>query len=165
MKTIYQSVEHRIEHATGEVKETVSNSIVQLPPEPPYYKRYIHDLCALKDIPKALDDTLEALLTKLDYDGYITLSSRFRDKICTSLKITRGTLRNRISELVKTELILKEPNSKNEYLVNPSFFARGAWRDIYEQKKDFEMKIRYKSNGTREITTSAVNSTQLSLIK
>jgi len=44
------------------------------------------------------------MLKKLDYEGYITLSTRFRKLMCEELGIKDQTLRNRIGLLLKTKI-------------------------------------------------------------
>jgi hypothetical protein len=142
--------ERTVNHETGEItSETVTN-VVQIRQEPPYVKMYIDDLCQLMEVPAADRKTLELLLRKLDYEGFITLSPRFRKETCERLKIKGQTFRNRLNRLCKSSII--RLHSTNEYEVNPRYFARGEWRSICERRESFEMRIRYSDKG-REIIT------------
>ena len=149
--TYYQRVTETIDRETGEVQKETEETDVRYSPEPPYVKMYIADLCAVVNAPNSLKDVLLMILRKLDYDGYIALSTRYRRQICAELNIKDGTLRNRLAALVKLGFVYSEGG--NEYLANPNLFARGKWKDIVEQRSDFEMRIRYTSNGEKSIST------------
>lgn len=142
---IYQEFEREIDGKTGELLRESSKEVVKHPAEPPYVKLYIDDLCLLAEVPEALKKTLIFLLRKLDYDGYITLSQRYREIVCGKLRISSKTLRNRLTQLVSKKLLIKD--GINEYQVNPFYFARGNWRTVVEQRKTFQMKITYTEKG------------------
>ena len=152
---IYQKVTETLDKETGEVITDSNEKLVRYDPEPPYIKMYIEDLCAVVNAPNSLKDVLFMSLRKLDYDGYITLSTRYRKQICTELGIKDGTLRNRLSMLVKRGFFYSEGG--NEYLVNPNLFARGEWKNIVEQRRTFEMRIRYSPDGSKLIETSIID--------
>ena len=152
-RVINATTERTIDRDTGQViTETVSN-VVRLPQEPPYIKMYLDDLCELISVPGAERQLLEMMLQKLDYEGFITLSSRYRKVICDRLKIKDQTFRNRLSGLCKSEILKRK--GTNEYEVNPRYFARGEWRQISERRDSFEMRITYGPKG-REIVTTRV---------
>ncbi|HDL7459361.1 TPA: hypothetical protein PXN90_004427 [Yersinia enterocolitica] len=154
-KSIYYTKETvTLDRETGELSKESEESIARVSQEPPYIKMYIDDLCSIANAPNSLKDILLLILRKLDYDGYITLSTRYRKQMCLELGIKDGTLRNRLSALVKGGFIYSEGG--NEYLANPKFFARGDWRKIMEQRASFEMKIRYMPDGSKVITTGLV---------
>jgi len=122
---------------------------------------YINDLCDLKGVPSALKSTLIELLRKLDYEGFITLSPRSRKAICDRLDIKDQTFRNQLTRLCKANILLRE--GTNEYAANPSYFARGEWKTIIEQRKAFELKIRYSAEKGREFTTESSKDNQQEL--
>lgn len=154
-KVVYQETTFNTDVNTGEILSTQQTRIEseRIPQEPPFIKVYLEDVCALNKVPKSQQDVLYFLLKKLDYEGYITLSTRYRATICEELQIQNQTLANKIQGLTKAGLI--HCVGRNEYEVNPYFFGRGIWADIYNnrQKGDFSMIIKYKNNGKREITT------------
>ena len=150
---IYQEFEREIDGKTGEVLRENSKEVLRHPAEPPYVKLYIDDLCLLAEVPEALKKTLMLLLRKLDYDGYITLSQRYRELVCEKLNISSKTLRNRLTQLVSKKLLLKD--GINEYQANPFYFARGNWRSIIEQRQAFQMKITYTERGKKIETVKA----------
>jgi hypothetical protein len=144
-KIITESEKVFIDHQTGEIKQISHLKVLKFDPEPPFVKMYIDDLCALKSVPGSLKDVLTLMLRRLDYEGYVTLSQRIRNSICTELSILQTTLSNRLSKLIKTDLIRRTGN--NEFKVNPHYFARGSWRDIVEQRKAFTMTTTYSGAG------------------
>jgi hypothetical protein len=91
------------------------------------------------------------LLKKLDYDGYINLSPRYRDILCKQLGIKPQSLRNSIMDLCKAKLIKNV--STNEFSVNPYYFAKGDWKTVVEQRRNFHLTVAYNANGTRTIST------------
>lgn len=163
-RNIYVETTYLADRDTGEVKITESKSVTKLPAEPPYVKLYLDDLCKLVNVPKANEDVLKYLLKKLDYEGYITISSRYRKLIEKELNIASRTLTNRIQALKNQGLI--KTVGKNEYEANPHFFGRGPWTDIYNRRAQgsFSMTIKYDSEGKREISTN-VNTYEIKEIK
>lgn len=144
---------HRhIDLSTGEIHRETTTSVAVVGKEPPFIKMYIDDLCTLKNVPDSLKNTLFLLMQKLDYEGYITLSKRFRAQCCEKLGIKDQSFRNNLAKLCKHRLLIRE--STNEYMVNPHYFARGDWKKVCEQRQSFTMKISYDENG-RNIETIA----------
>ncbi|WP_227645485.1 hypothetical protein [Klebsiella pneumoniae] len=84
----------------------------------------------------------------------IALSTRYRKEICKLLGIKDGTLRNRLYSLSKMGIIAS--CGGNEYQANPNLFARGEWKKIIEQRREFEMRIKYSPNGETIITTEEI---------
>ena len=155
-RTIYEREETVTDNSTGEALSTKKTSVCRIPQEPPYMKVYLNDLCRLTNVPKANEDVLKLLLRKLDYDGYITISTRYREEIQKKLNITAGTLRNRIQLLKQQGLIRVVSN--NEYEANPHFFGRGNWADIYNRRIEgkFKLTITYDTKGNKKIKTEVV---------
>ena len=152
-RVIYQTTDRFVDNETGEITNSLNSKVIRHPAEPPYIKLYINDLCLLTSVQNSLKDLLFLLLRKLDYDGFITLSTRYRKDICEKLEIKNQTLRNRLSQLVQKGLLIHE--GVNEYIANPFYFARGDWKKIVEQREAFQMKITYTEQG-RTITTDQI---------
>lgn len=152
MKTVIQgNFERHVNFETGEVRSEVSTSVIRFPQEPPFVKMYVQDLCAVLGVSDADQALLRHLLARLDYDGFVVVTTRIRETIAASLGITQKTLRNRLNSLVNSNMI--KPISRNDYRVNPDFFARGEWKKICEQKLSYNMNINYSEAG-RVITSS-----------
>lgn len=146
---------------TGEVLTEVETKVVQFPQEPPYVKMYIEDLCMLVGVADADQALLRHLLVRLDYEGFVAITPRIRESIAKSLNITPKTIRNRLNNLVKADLI--KPIARNDYRVNPRYFARGKWKEVCEQRIAYSMKITYTEKG-RSITTESKNEEQVDWI-
>jgi hypothetical protein len=149
----------RINHLTGELtySDTITSYESKLPTEPPYIKLYTTDvanLCGLSPIAK---NVLFKLMTMADYDGEILLPRGRREKFANELKSSLGSINNAITEITKAELIAREGTSgSGVYKLNPTYMARGKWRDIYRQRKSFRIMITYRDDGKegiREIVT------------
>lgn len=149
-KTVYERETTEIDHETGQILRVVNDKIIKQPSEPPYIKMYIHDLSEILNIPKSEEELLRLVLRKLDFDGYITLSKRYRLSVCEHLGIGDQALRNKLTKLTKSGVLINSGYS--EYMANPSYFARGSWADICKVKTDFEMRVKYTEKG-REVTT------------
>lgn len=153
-KKITQStVSTVVDKNTGEILETSTTNVFRFPSEPPYVKMYLDDICLLVKIPEAQKALLLHLLRRLDYEGYILLSTRSRREIANTLGIADQTFRNRLTDLVSSGIISKV--STNEYLANPHFFARGEWKSICARRQAFELKLTYSAKG-RTVETNAV---------
>ena len=149
-KVIREFVNTTVDLRTGEAISETSHKVVQLPTEPAYIKMYINDICQLTGVQNADQGLLRALLLRLGYDGYVVLTPRIRQTIGRQLDISEKTIRNRLANLVKAALIT--PVARNEYMVNPDYFARGDWKQICEMRKDFSLKLMYRSNGERSVS-------------
>lgn len=155
-KKIVQSTSSQVVNfQTGEVIESTTHNVFQLPSEPPYVKLYLDDLCVLINVSDSLKTFLLSLLRRLDFEGYILLSPRSRKEIAANLGIADQTFRNRLNELCKKDLICRI--STNEYQVNPLYFGRGEWRKICMQRQAFQLRVTYSAERGRQVETSAVS--------
>ena len=144
-KVVREKIENVVDFQTGEITNKTVTSVDNFPSEPQYVKMYIEDLCSLKGVPNADQSVLRTLLLRLDFEGYVYLSPRYRKAICNQLDISEKTLRNRLASLVKANLIISV--SRGEYMVNPNYFARGNWKNVCEQRKAFSLHITYSEKG------------------
>ncbi|MDD5228812.1 MAG: hypothetical protein PHN45_01790 [Methylococcales bacterium] len=153
-----------IDKSTGEVfqNETFVEYETKLPSEPPYIKLYTTDLGNLFRLPVGTTGVLMCLVTMADYSGIIALNKYLKDSIAERMnaKLSKnGKPSNSIVNKAITELLNKEIISRigsGTYQLNPNLFARGKWRDIYEQRKAFKVTITYShddNGGKREIIT------------
>ena len=140
-----------IDASTGEVLSKSTTNVITFPREPAYVKMYIEDLCSLAGVEEADQALLRHLLARLDYEGYVVLTPRVRDAISAQLAVKSKTLRNRLSRLVAADMI--KPVARNEYKVNPNYFARGDWKSVCEQRLSYSMTVTYSEAG-RKITTT-----------
>lgn len=157
-KRVIQETKSTVVDINGEIQETSITNVLQFPQEPPYVKLYLDDICKMNDVPETSRKLLTLLLKRLQYDGFITLSTRARKEMAVQLGWTDPTYRNQLSKLCKSGLIT--PGGQNEYMANPNYFGRGEWRQIVAQRKAFELTITYNANG-KVVSTRGVADTSV----
>ena len=148
-KIVQKNINTVTNFATGEVVNEEVSTVVRFPTEPAYVKMYVSDVCGLVGIANSDQAVLRHLLLRLDYEGYVVLTSRIRGTICKHLEITTKTLSNRLSSLVKIGMIA--PVAKNEFIINPNYFARGEWKKICENRENFSLLLSYKASGKKTV--------------
>ena len=148
-KIVQKNINTVTDFATGEVIKEEVSTVVRFPTEPAYVKMYIEDICGLVGIVNADQAVLRHLLLRLDYEGYVVLTSRIMATICKHLEITTKTLSNRLSSLVKIGMIA--PIAKNEFVINPNYFARGEWKKICEKRENFSLLLSYNASGKKTV--------------
>jgi hypothetical protein len=120
------------------------------------------DLGNLFRLPVGTTGVLMCIATMVDYQGVVVLNSYFKEAIAVRLNAKTGkngkpsisVVNKAITDLLTKDIINRIGNST--YKLNPNLFARGKWRDIYEQRKAFKMTITYthdENGGKREIVT------------
>jgi hypothetical protein len=100
-------------------------------------KKYIS---LLIDCPQRVYDMSDAdfkllvcIAMEMEYNtGYVDLSNRVRTKLCKYLKITRGTLRNKLTQLRKMNYITDIHCDVVE--VTPSLFHKGAIKGVSQRR-------------------------------
>ena len=151
-----------INHLTGEVlhSESIIEREDKLPAEPAYIKLYTDDLGNLYGLSPIAKNVLLKLITMTDYDGEILLPNGKREQFANELKTTIGSVNNSITEILKAGLISRKGGrNSGVYFLNPTYMAKGKWRDIYKKRQSFKMTITYKDKGktgNREIITEAI---------
>ena len=140
-----------IDHQTGEVMRESKVHSTNFVAEPPYIKMYLDDLTQIMEIPSGPRAVLDLMLQKLDYEGYITLSTRYRRQMAETLGIKDQSLRNHILALTKSKIISN--SGRGEYLVNPFLFARGDWKRVCEMRHESTLKITYSEQHGRVVET------------
>lgn len=154
-RRIYQSESTVTDLRTGEAVHHQSHNVVRLPQEPAYVKLYVQDLGDLIGLTDNEKAVLYMLATKIDFDGIASLNAASRKRIAASCGISNGSFRNAISGLCRKNIMHRiEPN---EYEVDPRYFAKGKWRDILHRRQDFELRVRYRANGEREVSTRGLD--------
>lgn len=153
-----------IDNLTGDVlrDETLVEYETKLPNEPPYIKLYTTDLGNLFKLPVGTTGVLMCITSMVDYQGVVVLNSYFKEGIALRLNTKKGkngkpsisVVNKAITDLLNKDIMSRIGNST--YQLNPNLFARGKWRDIYQQRKAFKMTITYthdENGGKREIVT------------
>lgn len=144
---IIQISEKQTIDENGEILNEERSRVISLPVEPPYVKIYIDDLAKIYDVSPGPQLVLHSLISKMDYEGFISLTPASRQRLADSLQITVPTFNNYLSALCKTNIMRSV--GRGEYEVNPHLFARGHWKDISKRRESFQLSITYKPDGTR----------------
>lgn len=141
MKKILQETRTDLVNEDGEVLRTEKTTIAYVENEPDYVKMYLKDILKLKDIQKAGNDVLFAILKRIDYSNEIFLFAPVKRKIAEELNLKEVTISKSIEDLCKKEIIIRK--ERGVYVVNPFYFGRGKWENI----KRIRLEIEYGTNG------------------
>ncbi|MEI7795797.1 MAG: replication/maintenance protein RepL [Methylococcaceae bacterium] len=148
-----------INDITGEM--TYSSTVVsyesKLPNEPAYIKLYIEDIGRLCDLTRGEIRVLVKLVARVGYDGKVLLPLGVKRAISEELECSLSAVSNALTALTNSGIIARIDGGV--YGLNPNYFARGKWRDIYEQRKSLRITIDYTDDGgegKREIITEQI---------
>lgn len=143
-----------VDIGTGEVMQTDNIIEYRVPKEPPYVKLYIDDISKLVGLSNGSNAVLMELVRRMNYeDGIVTITKPGRARIAERTGLSDGTIKNKLSELVKVGIMTS--HGCGEYEMNPNLFARGDWSDIYKRRNNFRMQIDY-IDGERKISGSII---------
>lgn len=155
MKKVLMSTRTQmVDHETGEIIQEENVNVVRIPREPPYVKMYLDDLSKIIGLRSAAKSVLHELVSKIDYDGIVTITKGTRERIGAKTGMKEPSVRNRITELVKSGVLKKVGYC--EYEMNPHLFAKGDWKDIQKRRCNFKLEISY-IDGEREINGSILD--------
>jgi hypothetical protein len=148
-KVIYTTVTEVVDMNTGRTIKEAKSNVYSLLQEPPFVKVYLSDLAKLLDLPDHCKNVVYALFQIMSFDGTIRLTMNTKLKMAEQLGIKEKSFRNYLTAIVKNGILLR--TGMCEYEMNPYLFAKGHWNEIHKRREDFELKVRYKSNGTKTI--------------
>lgn len=152
---IVQIAERQVlDRETGEIVQSEQDRILQIPREPPYVKMYIDDLGEVLGVPQGPRGLIYHLARRVDYNGLISLTPGVRRHICQEAGIKAQSLSNYLTTLVKHDILYRTASS--EYTLNPKYFARGDWREIYKRRQSWKMTVVYDFDGRKTVTGQAV---------
>lgn len=146
-KLVFSTVQETIDGYTGEMIRETTTNVVAIRQEPAFVKVYLNDINNLLSLPTTCKDISYALLQIMSFDGTIRLTMATKVKISEQIGITEGSFKNYLTTLVKKRVLLR--TSTSEYEMNPFLFAKGHWSEIHKRREDFELTIRYKTNGEK----------------
>lgn len=132
-----------INNLTGEISksDTFIETTTSIGREPAYIKMYFADLALWHGLSKSESDVLHAITGTVDYDGILQITSFMKAKIIGRLGIAPSTFANCLAKLLDKQIILRIPNARQVFNLNPFLFGRGDWKDILEQRKAFCVQI------------------------
>ena len=145
--------EHHIEVETKKgTYERATETVSHIPNEPSYVKLYIQDIMLFCGLKSRSADIVFMLLRRLDFDGIITLTRRWKENASRELGIKPQTFDNYLQEIKKKNII--KPIGRSEFMMNPNLFAKGSWSDIRRMREKYlNVAITY-TNGKRIIKSS-----------
>jgi len=157
---IVQIAERQVlDRETGEIVQSEQERILQIPREPAYVKMYIDDLGEVLGVPQGPRGLIYHLARRVDYNGLISLTPGVRRHICQEAGIKAQSLSNYLTTLVKHDILYRTASS--EYTLNPKYFARGDWREIYKRRQSWKMTVVYNFDGRKTVTGQAVDQLDL----
>lgn len=120
----------------------------RIPREPKWYKQYCKDLTRIYSLPKSANDVLMYMLANMDEDNHLTILGGTRKVMRENLGIVDQTLRNRLAELVKCELLALDGHGV--YVANPYIFSKKQnWGDTVNLQKKFRAMFEYTASNRR----------------
>lgn len=155
VRRLFTSVERTVDHHTGEESHTRHRETRSEPKEPEYVKVYIDNVASIEGLGAPQKTLLYELIIRITYKGAIKITPMERKEIIKNLGISEKTFRNNMSAIVKSGLVIR--HSPSDYEANPHYFAKGRWAEILDRRQDFELRIRYKQDGDREISSRGVD--------
>lgn len=146
-----------INHETGEIHETISNTTFFVEKEPEYIKMYVNDIARLKNLPTGMQPILMELIKSMGYNNVIPAYKPIKDMICKNLGIKMDYLNKSIDAFYKAGLLIRL--HRGIYMADPELFARGKWEDI----KNLRLIIEYKKDGSKQLKSNLPQEVQLKL--
>lgn len=125
----------------GEVTNSVNTNSFQAEAEPPYVKLYLDDIARLNGLSPKTNAVLQAIVKYMNFRNEIILVAHNKRQISAELNTTMNTLNDCIKKLVKKGMLIRI--DKSCYLVDPSLFGKGRWKDI----KNLRLTIEYGEQG------------------
>ena len=107
MRVITSTRTQTVNHETGEVTYEENTDVSRISREPPYVKMYLDDLSKIIGLGAGSKSVLYELVTKIDYDGIVTITKGTRERIALKIGMKEPSVRNRISDLVQMDVLKK----------------------------------------------------------
>lgn len=122
--------------------------------EPPFVKLYLADIGLLHNISGSDMNVFHELIKVMQYNNILDLTPRLKTVMLSNLGWkTMSALNSSISRLKKESMLISL--GRGSYLVNPKFFAKGAWTDI----RKIRTTIEYTPDGTKHMITEFESTT------
>lgn len=142
---INQMTEETIIDQDGTVQAQVKTQVFNIESEPPYVKMYLDTLLYLKDLPKAHNPVLMAILKLLPWANsehqYFAINAALKRQMAAELGCSESRINNAITDFVKGDLLIRIDTGL--YAINPHLFGKGEWKDI----KRLRMQITFDAQG------------------
>ena len=153
---VYDHVDTRVNHSTGEITETTKKQVVKREKTPEFIMLFTGGISKLNDarLTGTESQVLHELLRYvLPTDNMLMLNADVRKKIAKDIETTKNTLDKVIQKLQKTEILIKQSST---YFLNPGIFGRGDWNKIKKLRHNLNIEYDFTSNTmTSNLITSA----------
>lgn len=129
----------KVNDNTGEVTGMTTVYASSPQSEPPYVKVYFDGAQNLRTIPLYCWPVLVWLLRLMPYansDPVFEFGAPMRRKAASELEVSVSRVDHAVSDLLKFGVLLRV--DRGLYQFNPSFFARGEWKDIQKLRSGWE---------------------------
>ncbi len=146
MKKTLVKVKEVVDVLTGEI--VVSETTSLLEKEPNFTKLYFKDLLNLIGFSGGIYEILFLIVEKMDYLNSVILIKSVKEDIAKKLNIKLDTVNKAITTLYNKGVLIRKLDSRSVYVVNPNYFAKGAWKDISKIK----MQLEYTPEGRVLVT-------------
>ena len=147
-KISYTEIKTIMDYTTGEVFNKEITKTVVVDKEPDFAKMYFTDLIRIAQLEKSSLLVLLVLCKEMGYNNIIAINKSKKERVSKELKISTRTFEGCVLKLYKAGFLIKIAHG--EYLVDPSLFARGNWKEI----KNLQLTITYNPDGTRSIRSN-----------
>ncbi len=132
MKKEIKSIRTIKDFTPGEIKSEETVMRFTLPSEPNYIKFYVDNITDLFKINNVSKNVLMQLLRISNYDNIVNLPGGLRQEIISSMGISYSQLDNSLRDLQRQNLINKK--GVGVYIINPLYFGKGSWDNIFQIK-------------------------------
>jgi hypothetical protein len=147
-KTVKNRTEMTVtDHTTGEALSSEKTVTYRVPREPDFVKVYTG---AFKEVVTKKGCHLAMfmlLVDKMGYENEIGLTPAGRVRICEALGIQAQTFRNHLNDLLERDVLRR--TSHGEFIVNPTYIARGEFEKILPRIEAYNKIGRVKTKKGR----------------
>lgn len=127
----------------GDILRSSTSKTLMTSTEPDYIKIYYNTVLAfngINDIPVNFIMAMSGYISWVnDHEPMVYRNDRIvREQVCKLCSIKEDMYHKYITRCVKNGLLVKKPDYRGVYEVNPFFIAKGRWDDIKELRATFD---------------------------
>lgn len=156
---VYQEIKEEVDINTGEVitlRSSVSKTTKFYSSQEEFIQVYLNDMSGLMNITSKTELQILMQLWKLssfngdDNSGnFIIINQKIITDLSKQINIKEQSVRNSITSLIKNKKkpLIKDPNFRATYYLNPIYFFKGALKD---RPKVMEIVLQYVDSNDNE---------------
>lgn len=130
------------DHITGEVRTRhLTTRATKAEGEPNYVKLYVSDVAKLEGLPHSVFHVLFSIVCQMDFNNAVSITYGAKEKMAKAHGLTVKTVNNSIYDLLRVGILKRQ--AKGEYIVDSTYFARGKWSKVLENRAAFALHINY----------------------